>query len=48
MSDLITEMNLVEVFSGRCHACGGYVDGRRHNATWNPFLGLAHASCSRR
>lgn len=36
---------LVEHFSGPCHRCHQYVDGRRHNATWNPVLGLAHADC---
>lgn len=37
--------DLVAHFTGRCHKCGGHVDGRRDNATWNPVKGLAHAHC---
>jgi hypothetical protein len=39
------ERELVEHFSGACHLCGKHVDGRKHNATWNPVNGVAHVTC---
>lgn len=40
-----TEIALVENFTGTCHICNRHVDGRVHNATWNPAKGVAHTTC---